>query len=176
MRTALRRFALAAAATLALTSAGCTIHVEQPRITPRDMQFTGIDGAGLHFNVTFAAYNSNTFSLDLRELNAQLYLQGNDVGASTTVLAATLPAMQEVPVTAQVTMPWNGAPAWLLTAAASPMVEYTLRGEVTVQHYLSVRAPFETAGTVPRSFFMQGAAGTVNGILNSFGIPGVVVQ
>jgi hypothetical protein len=36
-----------------------------------------------------------------------------------------------------------------------------------------VRTSFEHAGTVPRSFFMQGAMGTVNGLLNSFGLPGV---
>lgn len=176
MRTALRRYVLAATAALALTSAGCTIHVEQPRITPRDMQFTGIDASGLVFTVTFNAYNPNTFELTLRDLDAHLYLQGNDVGSTVNSLGATLPAMREVGVTARVTMPWNGAPAWLLTAAASPMVEYTLRGEVTVENYLSIRTNFEHAGTVPRSFFMQGAAGTVNGLLNSFGLPGVQVQ
>lgn len=176
MRTALRRYALAAAAVAALSSAGCTIHVEQPRITPRDMQFTGIDGSGLVFQVTFNAYNPNTFELVLRDLDAHLWLQGNDVGSSVNSVGATLPPMQEVPVTARVTLPWNGAPAWLLAAGGSPMVEYTLRGQVTVERYISVRASFETAGTVPRSFFLQGAAGSVNGILNSFGLPGVVVQ
>lgn len=176
MRTALRRYVLAATAAVAISSAGCTIHVEQPRITPRDMQFTGIDGSGLVFQVTFNAYNPNTFELVLRDLDAHLWLQGNDVGSTVSALGATLPAMQEVPVTARVTMPWNGAPAWLLTAAASPMVEYTLRGQVTVERFISVRANFETAGTVPRSFFMQGAAGTVNNLLNSFGLPGVQVQ
>lgn len=176
MRTALRRYALAAAAVAALSSAGCTIHVEQPRITPRDMQFTGIDGSGLVFQVTFNAYNPNTFELVLRDLDAHLWLQGNDVGSSVNSVGATLPPMQEVPVTARVTLPWNGAPTWLLAAGGSPMVEYTLRGQVTVERYISVRASFETAGTVPRSFFLQGAAGSVNGILNSFGLPGVVVQ
>lgn len=176
MRTALRRLVYAATAALAISSAGCTIHVEQPRITPRDMQFTGIDGSGLVFQVNLNVYNPNTFSLDLRELNAHLWLQGNDVGSTVTSIGGSLPAMQEVPISTRVTMPWSGTPAWLLTAAASPMVEYTLRGEVTVEHVISVRTSFETAGTVPRSFFMQGAAGTVNGILNSFGIPGVVVQ
>ncbi len=173
MRTALRRYALAATAVLALSATGCTITVEQPRITPRDMQFTGIDGSGLVFTVTFNAYNPNSFELTLRDLDAHLWLQGNDVGSTVNSLGATLPPMREVGVTARVTMPWNGAPAWLLTAAGSPMVEYTLRGEVTVERFISVRTSFEHAGTVPRSFFMQGAMGTVNGLLNSFGLPGV---
>lgn len=174
MRKTFRTLALAATAALAFSATGCTIHVEQPRINPRSMQFTHIDASGLHFTVTLAVYNANTFALDLRELDAHLFLQGNDVGASTSALSASLPAMQEVSVTTQVTLPWNGAPGWLLATAGSPMVEYTLRGDVTVQHYLSVRTSFETAGTVPRSFFMQGAANSVNGLLNSFGIPGVV--
>jgi LEA14-like dessication related protein len=176
MRTALRRCVLAVTAVVALSTTGCTIHVEQPRITPRDMQFTGIDGSGLVFQVTFNAYNPNPYELILRDLDAHLWLAGNDVGSTVTSLGATLPAMQEVPVTARVTMPWGGAPASLLATAGSPMVEYTLRGEVTVERYITVRTGFETAGTVPRSFFLQGAMGTVNGLLNSFGIPGVQVQ
>ncbi len=156
-------------------SAGCTIHVETPRLTARDMRFTGVDGNGLTFTVTFAAHNSNTFNLDLRDINAHLWLDGNDVGSGVSAVSAHLPAQQEVPVTAQVTVPWNGAPAWLLAAAGSPTVNYVLRGDVTVQHYLSVRTSFETSGTVPRDFFMRGATGAINNVINSV-LPGMGIQ
>ncbi len=81
-------------------------------------------------------------------------------------------------MTANVSVPWNGAPAYLLSAAGSPMVNYTLRGQVTVEHYLSVRASFETQGQAPRQFFMQGAMNSVNSVINSVlpGFGGVQMQ
>ena len=128
--------------------------------------------------VTFAAYNTNTFTLQLRDLQARLLLDGNDVGSSVTVLGAELPTGRWVPLTADVVVPWSGAPQYLLAAAANPTVAYTLDGHVTVDHYLSLRVPFQTSGTVPRSFFLSGATGTINSMINSVlpGFGGVQVQ
>ena len=102
-----RCLALGLAAALA---AGCTISVEQPQIQVQSMEFTGVGGQGLTFRVTFIAYNSNTFTLRLRDLNARLILEGNDAGSSVTVLGAELPTGRWVPVTADVSVPWSGAP------------------------------------------------------------------
>lgn len=171
MRLTRARFLSIAACALVAGAQGCTIHVETPQLAPRSMEFTGIDGAGLNLRVTFAAYNSNTFSLDLSDLEARLIIEGNDVGTSVTAVPFQLPPGRWVDVTANVRIPWNGAPASLLATASQPMVTYVLQGEVTVSHYLSVRAHFETQGTTPREFFMRGAAGAVNSVINSV-LPG----
>lgn len=171
MRLTRARFLSTVGAALASGVAGCTIHVETPQLSPRSMEFTGVDGTGLNFRVVIAAYNSNTFTLDLRELEARLIIEGNDVGSSVTALPFQLPPGRWVDVTADVRMPWNGAPAALLAAAGQPTVTYVLQGDVTVSHYLSVRAHFETQGTTPREFFLRGAQGTVNSVINSV-LPG----
>lgn len=163
-----RRMALGVIAVAAL---GCTIHVETPRITPQNLEFTGFDNQGLSFRVQLSVYNANSFELNLRDLNSHLYLQGNDVGSSVATISATLPPYRETPVTAQVTVPWSGAPAYLLTGVANPSVEYRLIGQVTVQHYLSVRADFDTSGQVPREFFLRGAQNSINSVINSV-LPG----
>lgn len=163
---------------LGALAGGCTISVEQPQIQVQNMEFTGINNQGLGFRVTFIAYNSNSFTLRLRDLNAHLLLEGNDAGSSVTVLGAELPTGRWVPIAANVVVPWAGAPQYLMTAAANPNVNYTLDGHVTVEHYLSIRAPFQTSGTVPRSFFLGGAATTINSMINSVlpGFGGVQVQ
>ncbi len=168
-----RRSLLLIPLALAAVSVGCTVHVETPRITARDLHFVGMDANGLSFDVNFSAYNANTFELDIRELNATLWLEGNHIGAGVGNIAARLPPMRETPVTGRVTIPWNGAPGFLMTAAASPMVTYQIRGDVRVHHYLSIRAPFETSGTVPRDFFLRGAQNAVHGVINSI-LPGMV--
>lgn len=172
-----RRRCLALGLVAALVG-GCTITAEQPQIQVQRFDFTGIDGRGLAFRVTFVAFNTNTFTLHLRDLNARLSLDGNDAGSAVTVLGAELPTGRWVPLTADVVVPWSGAPQYLLAAAANPTVHYTLDGHVTVDHYISIRAPFQTSGEVPRSFFLNGAAGTVNSMINSVlpGFGGVQVQ
>lgn len=170
-----RRSLLLIPLALAAASVGCTVHVETPRITARDLRFVGMDNNGLSFDVNFSAYNANTFELDIRELNATLWLEGNHVGAGVSNVVARLPPMRETPVTGRVTIPWHGAPAYLMAAAGSPVVNYQIRGDVRVHHYLSIRAPFESAGTVPRDFFLRGAQNAVNGVLNSL-LPGMGVQ
>lgn len=156
----------------------CSITVEQPRIQVQGMEFTGISNQGLSFRVSLIAYNSNSFTLRLRDLNARLLLEGNDAGSAVTVLGAELPTGRWVPVSANVVVPWAGVPQYLLTAVANPNVNYTLDGNVTVDHYLSVRAPFQTSGTVPRAFFLGGAANTINSMVNSVfpGVGGIQVQ
>jgi LEA14-like dessication related protein len=161
---------------LALAATGCTIHVEQPQITPQTLDFRAIDGQGLHAHVTFQAYNSNTFELRLRELEAELFLEGNSVGSTAQNLGAfTLPPGHWTPVEADVVIPWSGAPGYLMTAMGQPQVRYTMRGQVTVDHYLSVRTSFEQEGVAPREFFLRPAVGAVNNLLNSV-VPGLGVQ
>jgi LEA14-like dessication related protein len=165
-------------AVLGALGSACTISVEAPQLQAQSLEFTGIDGNGLTFRVVFNAYNPNMFDLNVSSLNAHLLLEGNDAGSSVTSVGAALPARRWVPVTANVTVPWSGAPAYLLTAASSPVVNYTLEGQVTVEHYLSVRASFSTSGSAPREFFLRGAMGSVNSVINSVlpGFGGVQVQ
>jgi LEA14-like dessication related protein len=136
------------------------------------MEFTGASAQGVTFRVTISAYNPNTFDLNLRDLNARLILDGNDVGSAVTVMGVSLPARNSIPVTTNVTIPWNGIPNTLMAAAMNPTVSYTLEGQVTVDHYLSIRASFATQGTVPRSIFLQGAMGSMGGMINSV-LPGL---
>lgn len=166
-----RNLLLALAGASAASAAGCTITAEIPQIQVRDLRFTGIDGNGLTFQVDFIAFNTNNFALDLHDLRAHLLLEGNDVGAGVSTLAAQIPTGRWTPVTAAMTVPWGGAPAFLSVAGGAPMVNYTLRGEVTVHHYVSIRAPFESSGTVPRDFFLRGATNTINSVINSV-LPG----
>lgn len=170
-----RRAVLAMVFALGAASVGCTLDVRTPNVRPRDLQFTGVSPQGLTFRVVFDTYNSNSFTLDLRDLRAHLWLDGQDIGAGVNAVRAQLPPGRWVPVNAEVTVPWNGAPGALLGAGGAPMVNYTIRGEVTVEHYLSIRAPFETSGTVPRQFFMRGAANTLNNVVNQV-LPGVGIQ
>lgn len=163
---------------LAALDQGCAINVATPQIQVQNMEFTGVTNGGVAFRVTFVAYNSNTFSLNLRDLNAHLILEGNDAGSSVTVLGADLQPGRWVPVQADVTVPWQGMPQYLLAAAGNPNVNYTLEGQVTVEHYLSIRASFTTSGTVPRQVFLAGAANSVNSVINSVlpGFGGIQVQ
>ncbi len=173
-----RKWLIAGALALAAgAGAGCSINVEAPQLQAQSMEFTGIDGNGLAFRVVFVAYNSNSFTLNLRNLEARLAIEGHDAGSSVTVLAADIPPGRWVPVTANVTMPWSGAPQHLLTLT-HPTVNYTLDGQVTVDHYISVRARFQTGGQMPREFFLRGATQTVNSMINSVlpGFGGVQVQ
>lgn len=165
-----RRWALAAVLLGCASAAGC-ISVETPQIQVQSLNFTGIDGQGLQFHVVFNTYNPNGYNLNLQNLNARLILDGNDVGSSVTVVSAALPPQRWVPVSANVTVPWSGAPAWMLAAAGQPMVNYTIEGSVTVEHYLSIRASFTQSGQMPREFFMRGATNTVNQMINSV-LPG----
>lgn len=166
-----RHLLLAAAGLAALSSVGCTITAEVPQIQARELRFTGVDPAGLTFQVDFIAYNTNTFTLDLHDLRASMIIEGNDLGSTVSAVSAQIPPGRWTPVTATMTLPWNGVPASLLVASGAPQLNYTLRGEVTVDHYVSIRAPFETHGTVARDFFMRGATATINNVINSV-IPG----
>jgi len=166
-----RRHLLVALGLAALASTGCTVTAEVPQIQARELRFTGIDGAGLTFQVDFIAYNTNTFTLDLHDLQARMFIEGNDIGAGVSAVAAQIPPGRWTPVSATMTIPWGGVPASLLVASGAPMLNYTLRGEVTVDHYVSIRAPFETHGTVARDFFMRGATNTINNVINSV-LPG----
>lgn len=166
-----RRTFLSALTAIGAAATGCTIHVESPQLQAQSMEFTGIDGNGLAFRVVMNAYNPNGFDLTIRELNAHLLLDGNDAGSSVTAVGAALPAQRWVPVTCNVVVPWRGAPGYLMSAMGSPTVNYTLEGQVTVEHYLSVRASFSTTGSAPREFFLRGAMNSVGGMINSV-LPG----
>ena len=166
-----RRHLLLALGLAGLSSVGCTVTAEIPQIQARELRFTGIDGAGLTFQVDFIAYNTNTFTLNLHDLRAHMIIEGNDIGAGVSAVAAQIPPGRWTPVSATMTIPWGGVPASLLVASGAPQLNYTLRGEVTVEHYLSIRAPFETHGTVARDFFMRGATNTINNVINSV-LPG----
>lgn len=166
-----RRHLLVALGLAALSSAGCTVTAEIPQIQARELRFTGVDAAGLTFQVDFIAYNTNTFTLDLHDLQARMIIEGNDIGAGVAAVAAQIPPGRWTPVSATMTIPWGGVPASLLVASGAPQLNYTLRGEVTVDHYVSIRAPFETHGTVARDFFMRGATNTINSVINSV-LPG----
>ena len=166
-----RHFVLAAAGLAALSAAGCTVTAEIPQIQARDLRFMSADPSGLTFQVEFIAYNTNTFTLDLENLRAHMLIEGNDVGAGVSAVSAQIPPGRWTPVSATMTIPWGGVPTSLLVAGGAPQLNYTLRGEVTVHHYVSIRAPFETHGTVPRDFFMRGATSTINNVINSV-LPG----
>ncbi len=169
-----RRTLLAALAASSL-AASCTLSAEMPQLQARNMTFTGSDASGLTFQCDFIAFNTNGFALDLENLHANLIIEGNDVGAGVAALSAQLPPGRWTPVSATVTVPWNGVPAFLLAAAASPTVNYTMRGEVTVHRFITVHPRFETSGTIPRDLFLRGAANTINGLLNQV-VPGLGVQ
>ncbi|MDB4932741.1 MAG: hypothetical protein JWM10_5225 [Myxococcaceae bacterium] len=166
-----RHLVLAALGLAAAASAGCTITAEIPQIQARELRFTGVDPAGLTFQVDFIAFNTNNFTLDLHDLRAHMIIEGQDLGSTVTAVSAQLPTGRWTPVTATMTLPWNGVPASLLVASGAPTLNYVLQGEVTVDHYVSIRAPFETRGTVPRDFFMRGATSTINNVINSV-LPG----
>src|SRR5207253_658173 len=79
-----RHLLLVVAGLAAASSAGCTITAEIPQIQARDLRFTGIDPAGLTFQVDFIAYNTNSFTLDLHDLRARMIIEGNDIGAGVS--------------------------------------------------------------------------------------------
>jgi hypothetical protein len=166
-----RHLLLAAAGLAALSAAGCTVTAEIPQIQARELRFMSADPGGLTFQVDFIAFNTNTFTLDLENLQARMTIEGNDLGAGLAAVSAQIPPGRWTPVTATMTIPWGGVPASLLVAGGAPTLHYTLQGEVTVHHYVSIRAPFTTQGTVQRDFFMRGAASTINNVINSV-LPG----
>lgn len=166
-----RQLLVAAVGLASLSAVGCTVTAEIPQIQARELRFTSADASGLTFQVDFVAFNTNSFTLDLHDLRARMLIEGNDVGAGVTAVAAQIPPGRWTPVSATMTIPWGGVPASLLVASGSPQLNYTLQGEVTVDHYVTIRAPFETRGTVPRDFFLRGAASTLNSVINSV-LPG----
>lgn len=166
-----RHLLLVAAGLAALAAPGCTVTAEIPQIQARDLRFMSADPSGLTFQVDFIAFNTNTFTLDLHDLRARMFIEGQDIGAGVSAVAAQIPPGRWTPVSATMTIPWGGVPASLLVASGAPQLNYTLQGEVTVDHYVSIRAPFQTQGTVARDFFMRGATGAINNVINSV-LPG----
>jgi len=158
---------------LAALGAGCNLHVERPVLRPRAIAWQSVDASGLRFRVTIAAYNPNTFELPLRDLRARVTLDGIDAGSSVSNLAARLPPRREIDITADLAIPWGGLPATALTLITRQSLRYRLDGEVTVDHYLTVRTRFTQEGTMDRSIVLGPALNTVRGFVQGlFGSSG----
>ena len=155
----------AMALSLALASSGCTLHVEHPRIHVTDVAVTGARIDGLVVHVGLAAYNPNAFELPMRDLDAMITIGADRAPAHIDHLDTVLPPQREIPVAVDVLVPWRTIPHALASARSDSALAYHLEGNVTVHHYIDVRAHFARDGSIPREQLESYASRSVLGRL-----------
>jgi LEA14-like dessication related protein len=165
-RTAVRLGALVAFAALVV---GCSLGVERPRLTVRQIEWRSVDPAGVTMRVTFAAYNANTFELPLHDMNATLTLSGSSSASSVTNLNTVLQPLQETLVTADVMMPWRDTPSAAMALLSQPVTQWRLEGTVTVERFISVNARFTQEGTITREQLVGAMAPSLRGATDMMG-------
>ncbi len=143
----------------ALVAASCGLfRPPPPVITPRAATVTSATSAGLGLRVELTARSTARVDLTVQSIDVRLTLAGRDLGLSHVTNATRLPSNTDVPLTLDVTAPWQDLPGILLATALNENVPYHLDGTVRVGgERLNVDVPFQMDSTIPRSI-LTGAA------------------
>jgi LEA14-like dessication related protein len=141
---------------LAFVAAGCGARPRVPVVTPQSTQVTGVVSGGLAVRIDLLIYNPNGHDLTVRSMTARVEAQGTHLGDVEHAHQLNLPAGQNIPFVAEVTVPWGNLPSLAATALLSSGVPYTVRGRVqAVWQSFTVEAPFALDGVIPQSMLLR---------------------
>lgn len=139
-----------------LLLAGCGSRPQVPTVTPRSTQITGVVANGLAMRIDLLVYNPNGYDLTVRSMSARVTAQGTDLGTIQHAQQFNLPAGQNIPFVADVTVPWGDLPSLAASAILSPSIPYRVRGRVIAgRGNITVEAPFEIEGQIPRTMLLR---------------------
>ncbi len=146
-----RAFALALA--LTVPAAACSLlRPPPPVITARAASVTSVNASGLGLRVELTARNTARIDVTVQSVDVRLTLAGRDLGMTHVPGSTRLPTNTDVPLTINVTAPWQDLPGILLATAFNENVPYHLDGTVRVGgERLNVDVPFSMDSTIPRT-------------------------
>jgi Late embryogenesis abundant protein len=154
------RRALLAAPLLALACS--LLKPSPPVITPRSASVTRATSAGLGLRVELSARNTARVDVTIQSIDVRLTLAGRDLGMTHIGGETRLPSNTDVPLSLEVTAPWQDLPGILLATAFNENVPYHLDGTVRVGgEHLNVDVPFQMDSTIPRSVLTGAATGSL---------------
>jgi LEA14-like dessication related protein len=166
MRTRVERVLAALRLVLVLLLVGCG-HVERPRFVPQHAEWLGGDAHGLALRVTLAAYNPNPFELPLRDLRATVTLANAPrAEAEVTNLTVVLPPQREIPVTADLIVPWHSIPHVASAFMGASELPYQVDGTITAEHHFTVTSHFTHTGVLSRDVIAQRASERLHGFFH----------
>ena len=136
-----------------------------PVITPRSATVTRATSAGLGLRVELSARNTARVDVTVQSIDVRLTLAGRDLGMTHVGGETRLPSNTDVPLSLDVTAPWQDLPGILLATALNENVPYHLDGTVRVGgERLNVDVPFQMDSTIPRSVLTGAATGALPSI------------
>lgn len=146
---------------LAVGCSACGARPAVPTITPRSTQITGLASGGLAMRIDILIYNPNGYDLTVESINARVNAQGHDLGEVQQAQQIPLPAGQNTPLVADITVPWGDLPSLAATALFSPAIPYHVDGHVRVGGVagFTVMAPFQVDGQIPRTMLVPAVPG-----------------
>lgn len=155
------RFLTVLVVTLAVGCSACGARPAVPTVTPRSTQITGLASGGLAMRIDILIYNPNSYDLTVQSITARVNAQGRDLGEVQQSQQIALPAGQNTPLVADITVPWGDLPSLAATALFTPAIPYHVSGHVRVAGIgsFTVMAPFEADGQIPRSMLVPAVPG-----------------
>jgi hypothetical protein len=155
------RFLTALTVTLAVGCSACGARPAVPTVTPRSTQITGLASGGLTMRIDILIYNPNGYDLTVESIVARVNAQGHDLGEVQQAQQIALPAGQNTPLVADITVPWGDLPSLAATALFAPAIPYHVSGHVRVAGVggFTVQAPFEVDGEIPRNMLVPTVPG-----------------
>ncbi len=142
-----------------LASVACSLlKPPPPVITPRSATVTRASAEGLGLRVELSARNTARVDVTVQSIDVRLTLAGRDLGMTHVGGETRLPTNTDVPLSLDVTAPWQDLPGILLATAFNENVPYHLDGTIRVGGpRINVDVPFQMDSTIPRSV-LTGAA------------------
>ena len=147
----------------ALFVPGC---VSKPTMELHHAEVRTASPAGIGMDVYLKVHNDNGFDVQVRNVRVQTTMQGRWTLPGVQYSPNQwLPAGQTTIVAAPVVIPWPMVVPLLAETAASPTIEYRVRGsaDVTAIRSIGIRSnnyPVDETGTIPRAAVVQAAART----------------
>jgi hypothetical protein len=143
---------------------GC---VSKPTMELHHAEVRTASPAGIGMDVYLKVHNDNSFDVQVRNVRVQTTMQGRWTLPGVAYSPNQwLPAGKTTIVAAPVLIPWPMVAPLLAETAASPTIEYRVRGNADVTAIRSVgiksdNYPVDETGTIPRIAVLQAARTTM---------------
>jgi LEA14-like dessication related protein len=157
MTTPWRRKPILVLLSITLLVLGCS-KPEVPRILPRALRVTSVTPSQLGVTVELDVYNPNSFALQVRSAEGQLFTaSGASIGTGrVTVNGGSVAAKSSSIVTGELGVKWTDLSALAALALTTTTVTYTFRGSANIGgDQLNVDVPFTLSGELTRTQLMQ---------------------
>jgi LEA14-like dessication related protein len=123
-----------------------------PTLTPQRAEVTAIGTAGISLLVQMAANNPNRIGLSVRQVTAEVTLDGRyQLGAVTVPQAIDLPAKKSTAIDVPLSVAWTDLHRIIALAAAGRSIPYAVDGTVSIGgDVIHVELPYHLAGEITR--------------------------